>query len=247
MRKIQVPAAHNALRILSLLSTIDVPISAARIRSELDLPRSSTYHLLNELVESGFVVHLPENQTYGLGLAAYAMASAYTTQQPLVRMSHRYVEQAANLAGGSGHLSRLAGSEVVYLHEVRSPGAVSLVTEVGVRLQALRSASGRVMLAYLPEAEARATFATAGQEGSLRQFRERLAQVRERGWEEETEEISRGQASLAVPVLDHLARPAASLAVTFGVGRLGDATRAAVLDHLQSSARQIATRMYGSR
>lgn len=247
MRKIQVPAAHNALRILSLLSTIDVPISAARIRSELDLPRSSTYHLLNELVDAGFVVHLPENQTYGLGLAAYAMAMAYTTQQPLARMSHRYIGQAAKLVGGSGHLSRLAGSEIVYLHEVRSPGAVSLVTEVGVRLPALRSASGRVMLAYLPEVEARATFATAGLEASWRQFRERLAHVRERGWEEESEEISRGQASLAVPVLDHLTRPAASLAVTFGVGRLGDATRAAVLDHLQSAAHEIAVRIYGSR
>ena len=33
----RVPAARNALEILRLLSTIDVPISAARIRSELNL------------------------------------------------------------------------------------------------------------------------------------------------------------------------------------------------------------------
>ena len=63
MAKSHVPAARNVLAILRLLSTIDVPISASRIRSELDLPRSSTYHLLNEMVESGFVVHIEENQT----------------------------------------------------------------------------------------------------------------------------------------------------------------------------------------
>ena len=40
----QVPAARNTLRILALLSRIDVPVSAARIRAELHLPRSSTYH-----------------------------------------------------------------------------------------------------------------------------------------------------------------------------------------------------------
>lgn len=84
-KKPQVPAARNTLQILALLSSIDVPISAARIRRELGLPRSTTYHLLGELVDSGFAVHLPEHRTYGLGLAAYEMASAYATQQPLVR------------------------------------------------------------------------------------------------------------------------------------------------------------------
>ena len=48
MSKPQVPAAHNVLRILALLSTTDAPISATRIQRELDLPRSTTYHLLRE-------------------------------------------------------------------------------------------------------------------------------------------------------------------------------------------------------
>lgn len=129
MTKSRVPAARNVLAILRLLSTIDVPISASRIRSELDLPRSSTYHLLNEMVESGFVVHIEENQTYGLGLAAYSMASAYATQQPLVRLATNQLREIATVVGGSGHIARMSGSEIVYLQEVRSPGAVSLVTE----------------------------------------------------------------------------------------------------------------------
>lgn len=90
----RVPAARNALEILRLLSTIDVPVSAARIRSELGLPRSSTYHLLKEMVDAGFVVHVPENQTYGLGLAAYSMAAAYSTQQPLVRATQAHLEKS---------------------------------------------------------------------------------------------------------------------------------------------------------
>ena len=53
------------MEILRLLSTIDVPISAARIQGELNLPRSSTYHLLAEMVDAGFVAHLPEHKTYG--------------------------------------------------------------------------------------------------------------------------------------------------------------------------------------
>lgn len=245
-----VPAAQHTLRILSLLSTIDVPISAARIRKELGIPRSTMYHLLKVMEEAGYVVHIPGEKTYGLGLAAYAMANAYTTQQPLVRLGARLIVPAAEMLQGSGHISRLAGSEIVYLHELRAPGAVSLVTEVGVRLPATRTASGRSMLAVLPEREARAAFATAHGSGSgetLREFHQRLATVRERGWAEEVEEVARGQRSIAVAVLDHLQRPAAALAVTFPVGRFSEGEVRAAVENLQRNAQLLSERMYGAR
>lgn len=238
----RVPAARNALEILRLLSSIDVPISAARIRAELGLPRSSTYHLLNEMVDAGFVVHLPENQTYGLGLAAYSMAQAYASQQPLVRATTKHLERVAASVSGSGHLSRLAGSEIVYLQEVRAPGALSLVTEKGVRLEAHRTASGRAMLALLPDAEWRAAFAISRSGGSFRGLVEQLEQVRARGWAQEVEEVSRGQASVAVAVPDHLGRPAAAVAVTYPVGT---ADAADVAGQLQEIAREVAAKMFG--
>lgn len=246
--KIQVPAARNTLRILALLSSIDVPISAARIRTELDLPRSTTYHLLAELETSGFVVHLPENQTYGLGLAAYSMASAYTTQQPLVRMAQKPLVEAASLVDGSGHLARLSGSETLYLSEVRSEQAVSLITEVGVRLSAARTASGRIMLAHLPQAEAKAALSSSGLEKSWREIKERLELFRRRGWAEEIEEVSRGQRSVAVAIVDHLQRPAASLAVTYRAD-LADSDEAVdvAIAVLMKSAKSISKRMYGTK
>nr|WP_218840664.1 IclR family transcriptional regulator [Corynebacterium sp. ACRPJ] len=241
----RVPAARHALEILKLLSTIDVPISAARIQGELGLPRSSTYHLLAEMVDAGFVAHLPEHKTYGLGLAAYSMASAYVTQQPLVRMATRDLERCADLVGGSGHLSRMAGSEILYLQEVRAAGAISLVTEVGVRLQAHKTASGRVMLAHLPDAEVRAAFDTAGGSG-FSALKERLRLVAARGWDQEVEEITRGQASVAVPILDHLDRPAAAVAVTYPVGT-PDAKVDAAIRALQEASDKVAGKMYRNR
>lgn len=243
-----VPAAVNALRILTLLSSIDVPISAARIRAELDLPRSSTYHLLKVMEEAGFVVRIPGEHTFGLGLVAYSMANAYTEQQPLVRAGAKLIEKAARIVSGSGHISRMSGSEIVYLHEVRAPGAVSLVTEVGVRLSAARTASGRSMLAHLPDAEARAVFATAPTEDmTLREFRAELEKIRGRGWADEVEEVSRGQETIAVAVLDHLDRPAAALAVTFRVGTVTSDQRDELRVALTKGSLQLSKRMYGLR
>ncbi|WP_291313900.1 IclR family transcriptional regulator [Corynebacterium sp. UBA2622] len=247
MNKPQVPAAHNVLRVLTLLSNTDAPISAARIQRELDLPRSTTYHLLRELEDSGFVVHLPDPGTYGLGLAAYRMASSYTTQQPLVRLAARDLQRIATSVGGSAHLSRLAGSEIVYLHEARAPRAVSLVTEVGVRLPALSTASGRIMVAHLPDSGMRAVFSSSGEHGSYRSGRARLATARQRGWDDESEEVSRGQETLAVALLDHLDRPAAALAATFALGSLDAAARADLLTQLTACSRRLADRFFGSR
>lgn len=241
-----VPAAANALRILTLLSSIDVPISAARIRAELDLPRSSTYHLLKVMEDAGFVVRIPGEHTFGLGLIAYSMANAYTEQQPLVRLGAKLIEKAANIVSGSGHISRMSGSEILYLHEVRAPGAVSLITEVGVRLPAARTASGRSMLAQLPAAEARAVFAAAPTEGlTLREYQAKLDVVRERGWATEVEEVSRGQETIAVAVLDHLGRPAAALAVTFRVDSAGEEVRESLRQELAKASQQLSQRMYG--
>lgn len=244
----QVPAARNTLRILTLLSTVGVPVSAARIRTDLDLPRSTVYHLLGEMEAADYVVRLPEKRTFGLGRAAYAMANAYTTQQPLVRLGMKLLDPIADAVGGSVHIARLAGSETLYLYEYGSPGSTALVTDVGVRLQAFRTASGKAMLAHLPEVEARASFATADHSGQAwREFREVLEVTRKRGYAEEIEEVSRGQRSIAVAVLDHLQRPAAALTVTFLVSLgLGEAERMALAGQLREVAERLSERIYGA-
>lgn len=217
----KVPAATHTLAILRLLMTTDAPISAARIATQLRLPRSTTYQLLKVMVDAGFVMHLKSHRTYGLGAAAYSLAQAYSTQQPLVRASTRHAQALAKLAGGSAHVSRLSsGMEVLYVLEERSAAAVSLITDVGVRLAAERTASGRAMLAALPDAELKARVDAAGLGRQWQKIHTMVRQVRSRGWAEETEEVSVGQSSIAAAVLDHTGRPAAALAVTFtpGVG-----------------------------
>ena len=229
----KVPAAAQTLQILALLSHIDVPISAARIQAELGLPRSTTYHLLTVMRDAGFVTYLPDTRTYGLGLAAYSMASAYTTQQPLVRATAKHARELAKLVGGSAHVGRLVGGEVVYLF-----------TDVGVRLPAAATASGRAMLAQLPAAELKALYGVVGR-GSYREWLVPITEAKHRGWGSESEEVSPGQESLAVAVVDHMGRPAAALAVTFRVGSLDKNRVDEVIEQLQSRAAMLESALFG--
>lgn len=242
----KVPAATHTLAILRLLMTTDAPISAARIATQLRLPRSTTYQLLKVMVDAGFVMHLKSHRTYGLGAAAYSLAQAYSTQQPLVRASTRHAQALAKLAGGSAHVSRLSsGMEVLYVLEERSMAAVSLITDVGVRLAAERTASGRVMLSALPDAELKARVDAAGLGRQWQKIHTMVQQVRLRGWAEETEEVSVGQSSIAAAVLDHTGRPAAALAVTF-TPEVGVDKHAELVAETCRRAQQVHTTLFGA-
>ena len=62
----QVPAASRALRVLRFLATQADPVPLDRIMRACALPRSTAYHLLNTMIDEGFVVHLPDEHRYGL-------------------------------------------------------------------------------------------------------------------------------------------------------------------------------------
>jgi DNA-binding IclR family transcriptional regulator len=83
----QVPAATRALRVLRFLASQPDPVPLDRIARTCGLPRSTAYHLLAAMIEEGFVVHLPEEHRYGLGVAAFEVGSGYSRQEPLQRIA----------------------------------------------------------------------------------------------------------------------------------------------------------------
>ena len=233
-----VPAADQTLSILSLLARQATPMPAAHIARELGLPRSSTYHLLAVLTERGYVVHLPEERRYGLGVAAYELGSAYIRQAPLQRLARPRLTRLADQVRQNAHLAVLHGRDVLYVIEERVAGRPSLVSDVGVRLPSTLTASGMAILAALPAAQVRALFpdrqAFVQRHGvgptSLTGLRPLLAATRARGYAVEEGLVTPGLASVGVPVRDHTGHPVAGLAVTYPM--LPDEGEAAALtDH----------------
>jgi DNA-binding IclR family transcriptional regulator len=222
----QVPAATRTLRVLRFLASQPEPTSLDRIMRACGLARSTAYHLLRAMIEEGFVVHLPDEHRYGLGVAAFEVGSGYTRQEPLQRISRRLLADLADRTGQSAHLAVLHGRDVLYVVEERAPGRPPLVTDVGVRLPAHLTASGRAVLAALPAAQVRALYPDAqafvDRHGTgprtLSQLRTLLADTRQRGYAVEEGEVTPGLSSVASPVLDHNAHPVAGLALTFADG-----------------------------
>ena len=73
-------------------------------------------------------------------------------------MLHRLAHDVAEVAAAVAHLGVLHGRETLYLLTEAPRTPVTVVAEVGVRLPASLTASGRAMLAQLPAAQVRALF-----------------------------------------------------------------------------------------
>ena len=248
-----VPAARQALALLQALGAHPGPVPAAVLARDLGLPRSTTYHLLRELVAAGFVVHLPEERRFGLGVAAFELGTAYMRQEPLARLARPVLARFVDAVGESAHLAVLHGREVLYVVEERAAGRPSLVTDVGVRLPAQLTASGRAMLAELPAAHVRALFPDpaafverhdAGPR-SLSALRRLLVDARRAGYATEDGQVTQGFASVAAAVHDHTGHPVAGVAVTFASDAYDSPARAQLAAAVRPVAAELSRRIGG--
>ncbi len=207
---------------LKLLGSRATPVSAGAVARELGLPRSTTYELLTELAAAGFVVHLPTERRWGLGLFAFELGTAYLRSEPLERAGRPVLARLCAATDGTAHLGVLHGAETLYLAKEKAGGGPTLVTDVGVRLPAALTATGLSILAQLPAGQVRALFPdrdafvdrTGRGPTTLPELRSDLSETRGRGWAVEDGRVSIGTASIAAPVFDHNAVPMAAVGVT---------------------------------
>ena len=195
-------------------------------------------------------MHLGDEQRYGLGVAAFEVGSGYARQAPLQRIARRPLAALVDRTGQSAHLAVLHGRDVLYVLEERAPGRPPLVTDVGVRLPAHLTASGRAILAALPATRCgrstRAAPAFVDRHGpgppSLKALRACSTETRQRGYAIENGEVTPGFASRRRRRARPQRHPLAGVAVTYAEG---DAESATLASDVRRTAGLLSTRLGG--
>jgi DNA-binding IclR family transcriptional regulator len=219
------PAAERAMAVLTTLAAADEPVSVAGIARAIGAPRSSTYQLLGLMAEHGFVMRVAGRWTLGPASFAVGARFAHTDglerrARPILRALIRRVQELAPVVA---HLAVLHGRETLYVVKESPPLALTVVTDIGVRLPANLTASGRSMLMQLAPAQVRALFPdracfvdrTGQGPATPAALRKALAADRRRGYAVEDDAITVGLSSVAAPIIDHLNHPAAAIGLTF--------------------------------
>ncbi|MGV8913803.1 MAG: IclR family transcriptional regulator [Rhodoglobus sp.] len=228
----EIPAARNTMAVLRHLSSRPGPVRASSLARELELPRSSVYQLLAVMIDEGFVVHYPEDRTYGLSALVSEIGSSVLRSERLSRLATTLMESLAKQAPIPvvAHLAVLSGAEVSYAARVQGARAPTTVSAVGVRLPAHLTATGRAMLAQLTQQQVRAIFPSrnaltrrqsAGPQ-TLAELTQLLATTRERGWASEIGDVTADYASVGAASFDRNGYPSAAIGLTFRTDAVGE-------------------------
>lgn len=222
----KIPAASRTIALLQAMAKAGQPTTAAALAQKTSIPRSSVYQLLEVLEAEGFVIHFEAESRWGLGVAAFELGSAYLRHDPLERVARpilaKLVRTAENSIAAVAQVGVLHGTETLYLLKELPTDAVSVVTEVGVRLPAHLTASGRALLAEISSAQLRAIFGSKSLVSrnnvgpkNLRELNALLEQERKQGFAFEEGHVTTGYCSIAAAAKNHLQMPIASIALTF--------------------------------
>ena len=110
--------------------------------------------------------------------------------------------------GETVNLAVLSGDRVLYLIRLRNSDLVTANIQVGSTLPAVHTSIGKLLLAYLDEADLAARItdssfsANSGPNAkvSLAELREELRTIRDQGWSMQDEELAYGLRSVAAPI-----------------------------------------------
>src|SRR6187402_1369808 len=222
-----VPAVARALTLLDRLARGREPMTLARLSSELALPKSSVHGLCTTLVSFGYLRRQADG-SFLIGPRVMGLAEAFVAGTDVA-------QEFNALWGGSGIapeetvlLSVLSGNEALYVAVRNSARPLGLAFNVGMRLPAYLSGSGKALLAWLPADEVRRRFVaglgtrlTHKGPRDLEALLKELALARRRGYSVDDEGVREGVYSFGAPVFGASGEAVAAISVCINKAQLG--------------------------
>ena len=227
-----IASVDNALRLLMMFRG-QPRVRLSDASAHLGVAHSTAHRLMAMLAYHGFVRQEPDSRAYVAGPALVEIGLSAVRELDIRRRARPVLEGLAASLGETVHLAALEGCNVRYLDCVESPRALRVASRTGSALAAHCTASGKALLAELPDAEVSAIFggqprltaltarSITTRSGLLAELRE----VRARGYAVNLEESEEGVASVAVAVRGPQRLPMAALTVSAPMSRMsGQAT-----------------------
>ena len=238
-----------AARVLGELAAARQPLGVTELARRLGESKARVFRHLATLRQVGFVTQERDGDRYQLGWNLYRLGIAAGEQYGLEPVALRHMTRLRDLTQETTAMAVPAGSDALVMASVASERQVAISIKLGVVIAANYSALGRVLLAFAEPAAQQLALArkmaarTPQSITDPRRLRQRLARIRERGWEVAVNENSFGIATLAAPVFDARQRVCAAVAIVGSSLRIAEEPQAELLAQVLSCAASISTEM----
>lgn len=244
-------SVSRALSLLTAIGSRSRGATLSELADEVGVPTSTAHRMLAALVEHGYARRVPTTRRYVVGprIAEIWEVSQSTSSVAVPEQ----VQHASDVSGETVFLCEFAGGEAVCVALAQSRFPLRLFVQVGQRMPLHAAASARVLLAWRDEREVRRLLSST----DLRRYTEstpadvdsvldRLADVRERGFDVCDSELDLRVRAISYPVRSSTGLVVASLTLATPTHRAGDAAeRARAQALVAQAARSLSERVGG--
>jgi DNA-binding IclR family transcriptional regulator len=214
-----IQSVDRAVAILEILAR-DGEAGVTEVARELDVHKSTASRLLAALDRRELVTQDAARGRFRLGIGIVRLAGAVGRRLDVVQESRPVCRALAKEVGETVNLAILSGRDALYLDQAAGPAALSPHNWAGKRIPLHATSDGKVLLAYLSEAELAGCLTPPLQRftdrtiTSLAEFPRLLAEVRRRGYAIAVDEFEAGLTAVAAPVRDAGGDVAASVSAS---------------------------------
>jgi DNA-binding IclR family transcriptional regulator len=245
--KYRVPALEKGLDILEYLSDMSIPQSQAEIARALGRSTSEIFRMLGCLEQRGYLLR-DDAARYRLSLRLFELAHTHSPVDQLLRVARDPMRELAQRLRESVHIGVLRDHQLFILAQEESPEPVRFSVEVGRKFPAIKTASGRLLLAQLSTEELAEFLASDPHTRALspeqREALEgKLAQARRDRYVIETSDITEGVQDISVLLGNPQIGLVAALAVPRLLLRGHGSDGIALLPALKESAAEITRKL----
>lgn len=221
----KVSSLERGLRILELLAK-EGSLKVSEVAAYLGTHRSAAHRFLATLKELGYVVQDPSSR-YRLSFRIFEMGMNMVNSLGIRQITRPFLEELAEISNETVNLGHWEGEEIVYIDKVKSREVLLMDLAIGTRVPTFCSAMGKAILAHRSEEEIRVFLSSSSfkpltpkTKTNPEVLRKELAEIRNRGFAIDDEEMVVGIRCLAAPIFDYNGRPEYAISISGPTSRL---------------------------
>jgi IclR family transcriptional regulator, acetate operon repressor len=245
-----IQSVARALTLLETIAELGGETTLSRLASRTGLNISTCHHLLATLAQHGFVSKGPGRRGYALG-ARILYLSHVCLQVDLPKRAQSALDHINQATGETVHLAALHGDELVTVMKREARHAVRVdAGAIGTANAAHATATGKSMLAWLPEHEIRRILTAHGMTqftpNTITDFDaliEHLRLVRRNGYSMDREEFRPGVVCVGAAIRDQSGAVIGSISASTPSMRASDDHLAQMRDEVVAAARALSAEL----
>ncbi len=241
-----IQSLDRGLQLLETLSLSKEPMGLPELSEVLDVDRSTVYRLLSTLLQRGYVSQDPVSKRYTLGSKVVELGRRAIDGYSLRSASKPYLKALMLETGESVNLVVLSSGKIISIDHEPSPSPLAVTDDIGSIFNPYATASGKAILAHLPESEAKSILVeikfeafTARTITGLPALQNHFEQVREKGYAVDDEERYIGVRCIAAPIFDYRNKVVAAVGISGPTTRITLSSVASLSSLVIKAARSI--------